>query len=324
MKLLSTLFTDAMKYNRILIENNLMIVQNYDGSSTMIESMHDIANPDNEKMEFVINEKDYKFISKLGFIELKLTKNDLRITSNGSNKYKFALLKEYTTPNFDVSNMNVLDISYDDLKKASAFTGAFAANTATPQYTGINILNEVMLATNRAAVFRKKIDNQSKHEINIPKDVMKFIDDQEDLEFKTNGKFLSCKTSNKLIITNLINQKLKNNKINLAVKYDFKIVKKDLIDSLKLINEYEDVVKFRCDDRCLNLIAQNSEHEFDMNVEISSVHGEPFDLHFSVKNLLIILNAIEVVDLTIEISDIALRIYDESKEIEFILPKYLV
>ena len=79
MKLLSTLFTDAMKYNRILIENNLMIVQNYDGSSTMIESMHDIANPDNEKMEFVINEKDYKFISKLGFIELKLTKNLLLI-----------------------------------------------------------------------------------------------------------------------------------------------------------------------------------------------------------------------------------------------------
>ena len=323
MKIDSSLFKDPMKFNRIIIEKDKIKIHNFDASSMGVMSVRSLkSNNTDHYYDFVLNEKDYKFISKLGMIDLKATDNCVTVNSNG-NKYKFSKLVEFPDFVVNIDNMKELDVSlYEVIMKASSFTSGSKESAAHPQYTGINILNDCIIASNRAAVFRKEFTNDTGYEINIPVESVKHIEDHEKLKLRTNGKFLLCSTPGRNFYTTLIETRIINRNPELKTVYSFRIEKSGLLNELKLIKEYADIVKLKCTDKNLNLIASTNEQEFDVNVPVTDYEGDPIILNFDVKNLILILNALDIEEVKFEISDIALRIFDESLENEFILPRY--
>lgn len=318
MKVNSSIFTDAMKYNHIKVNNGEMQIHNYDAVGVGIVKTIKLDDQSQKEMDFVLNEKDYKFISKLGEIDLETTKKGVTI-KKGGNKFKFALLQDYPLFDIDLNDSHELAIDFELLKKASTFVGD---GKTAPQYAGINVLNEVILTTNRAAIMRKKFNNESDIEVNIPGNVTKYIVDEDNLKFRANKKFFVCESPNRLMYSTLIENKISNKEIKLDKTYSFVVNRNELLNELKMIREYTDVVKVRVEDGFLNLKVSTSEQTFELKIGTTSFEGETLIQNFGIKNLLLILNAVEIEDIKIEVSEVALRIYDDAKETEFLLPRY--
>ena len=318
MKINGSILTDAMKYNHIQFKDDQMKIHNYDAESVGIIKTFQLDEPTKKEMDFVLNEKDYKFISKLGMIDVKLTDKHIKIESKG-NKFNFALMKDYPTFEVDLDNAQEIAIDYDALSKASSFVGD---GKTAPQYAGVNVLNGVVLATNRAAIMRKRFDNPTGIEVNIPGNIIKYIDDVVGLKFKANKKFLLCEHDGHLMYSTLIENKLSDKEIKLNTVYSFVVNRNELANELKLIRDYSEVAKTRIEDGCLNLKVSTNEQTFEIKVDVTSHQGNQLIQNFSIKNLLLILNAVEIEDVKVEVSDMALRIYDDAKETEFLLPRY--
>ena len=318
MKINSNIFTDAMKYNHIKVKDDQMTIHNYDAIGVGIIKTIKLDEPSTKEMDFVLNDKDYKFVNKLGDIDLDTTKSNVSI-KQGGNKFKFALLKDYPTFDIDLDNTYELVIDYETLKKASTFVGD---GKTAPQYAGINVLDGVILTTNRAAIMRKKFDNQSGIEVNIPGTVTKYIVDDENMKFKSNSKFFICESTNRLMYSTVIENKLSNKEIKLNKVYSFVVNRNLLKNDLKMICDYAEIVKTRVEDGCLNLKVSTNEQTFELKLDITSHDGETLIQNFGIKNLLLILNAVEIEDIKIEVSEVALRIYDDANETEFLLPRY--
>ena len=318
MKMNSSIFTDAMKYNHIKVKDDQMTIHNYDGVGVGIIKTIKLDEPSTKEMDFVLNDKDYRFVNKLGDIDLDITKTGLNI-KKGGNKFKFAFLKDYPKFDIDLDNARELAIDFETLKKASTFVGD---GKTAPQYAGINVLDGVILTTNRAAIMRKKFDNQSGIEVNIPGNVTKYIVDEENMKFKANSKFFICESFNRLMYSTLIENRITNKEIKLNTVYSFVVNRNELSNELKMIRDYTDVVKTRVEDRYLNLKVSTSEQTFELKIKTTSFEGDSLIQNFGIKNLLLILNAVEIEDIKIEVSEVALRIYDDAKETEFLLPRY--
>ena len=319
MKINSNIFTDAMKYNKIVFENDLAKIHNYDAEGIGVLSKKKIATATEEKIEFTLSEKDYKFISKLGEIDLLVTNKEVKVRSKG-NKYKFACLIDVPDFTVDTNELKQLGITYEQLSKFSSFVGDIKTQ---PQYGGVNILNEVMITSKGGfAIIRRDFKNESGYQINIPKSSIKYIQEHEKLKFMTNGKFLICMTPGRNFYTTLIENKLNNNKIVLDNKYKVNINRTEILNELKMIQDYAEIVKICYKNNKLNLRITTAEQEFDVNVNATNFEGTNIVLNFHIKNLLLILGAIEAEEILLEISDRALRIYDQTKENEFFLTRY--
>lgn len=312
----SSLFTDAMKYNRISLSGDKIKIHNYDGEGMGVMTVH-TTKVKLDDADFVLNEKDYRFISKLGEIDLKVDDKYVLIKCKGS-KFKFARLLE--APQFEVDNndMKELDIPYEVLQKASVFTGNISTQ---PQYSGVNILNDVVMSSNHVSVFRKKYKNETGIEINIPGSAVKFIDEHPKIKFKTNGKFFLSMAPGRIFYTTLIQNKLTDKELNLNTLYSFEIKKDSVLDAIKMMGEYSEYLKFNIKNDKLNLICTTNEQEFEMNLDYQTFTGTAEEMMYSIKNLIMIIKSVEMSVVTINITDKALRIFDESKEIEYLLPR---
>ena len=316
MKIDTNIFTDAMKYNRIIITNNEVKIHNYDASSMgvmTVRKMDHAMDPET----FILNEKDYRFISRLGDVDMDVTENEIKIKCKGS-KYKFALLKEAPEFEPDLDNLKDVGITFDVIQKASAFVGNAPGQ---PQYSGVNILTDVLIASNRAAVMRKKITNELGYEINIPGSSIKHMQEHEKMILKTNGKFLACLTPGRIFYTTLIENKINNVSIRLEDKFKVTLNRSDLVNELKKISEYAEIAKFTYRDEKFSIQATTNEQDFDIQLN-ADFSGKAVIMQLNVKQLLLILNAVEIDNVTMEFTDKAVRIFDEAKENEFLLPRY--
>lgn len=316
MKIDTSIFTDAMRYNRIMITDSEVKIHNYDASTMGVMTVRKMDHAMDPAV-FTLNEKDYRFISRLGNVDMDVTENEIRIKCKGS-KYRFALLKEAPEFEPDLDNLKDVGVTFDVIQKASAFTGNVPGQ---PQYSGVNILNDVLMASNRAAVMRKKIANDLGYEINIPGSSIKHMQEHEKMFLKTNGKFLACLTPGRIFYTTLIENKISNVSLQLDDKFKVTLNRSELVNELKKISEYAETAKFTYRDDRFSIQASTNEQDFDIQLD-AEFSGKAVIMQLNVKQLLLIVNAVEIDDVTLEFTDKAVRIFDEAKENEFLLPRY--
>ena len=94
--------------------------------------------------------------------------------------------------------------------------------------------------------------------------------------------------------------------------YSFVVNRNLFKNELKMICDYADIVKTRVEDGWLNLKVSTNEQTFELKLDITSHEGDTLIQNFG----------IEIEDIKIEVSEVALRIYDDANETEFLLPRY--
>lgn len=230
-KLQGSLFEHPMEYNHISILGNTITIHNNDHDIGFIRVHYNqISIP--EKIDFTLNKKDYALLATLNEIYVEKKEGVIYITGNHM-KAKFAdMLIVPPEPNLD--NMVTIGIDYNDLALGKSFVGV--DDGARPQYGGVTILRDRIVASDSYCMFQK--DASCDKEINIPKEIFKYIKN-DDYTIKTNGKLVLFETEkNGSLYSNVIEILLSAGRLDDKGDVSFQVNKSEILEKLKIIKEY--------------------------------------------------------------------------------------
>lgn len=317
-KLNGRYFSDAMKYNQISIEGDRIKFHSYDGSGIGVIRNKKLENPIDGSMAMMIGEKDFKFISKLEELTIETEKESIKIAS-ASIKLKIAQLVDFPKYEPELRELVKLSIDYEMLVKAAPFIGNESTRV---QLNGVNILENKLLASDSAIIFMADIENQSNLKINVPCSSLKYIVDSPKIDFSTNGKMFVVKTPGRVFYTTLIANVMDEKKFSNDYDFDFEVDRQTLINELKMIKEFSDYVTVTTSAKKTNLFASVESKEISIDIKNINMNGQPFTATFNVKRMLNMANAIETANVSIQINEKMLNVYDESKKTDFYLARY--
>lgn len=230
-KLQGELFEYPMEYNHISIYRDTIEVHNSNQGIGYFRS-HNNSITIPEKIEFTLNKKDFTLLGTLD--EMCIEKKDGVIHVTGNHmKAKFADML-IAPSNLDLNNLITLNVDYKDLALGKSFVGV--DDGARPQYGGVTVLNNRIIASDSYCIFQK--DVTSEKEVNIPKEIFKYLKD-EDYTIKTNGKIVLFETEkNGSFYSNVIEILLNTGKIDDNGDVAFQVNKNEILEKLKIIKEY--------------------------------------------------------------------------------------
>ena len=230
-KLQGSLFEHPMEYNHISILGNMITIHNNDHNIGFIR-VHDNPISAPEKVDFTLNKKDYALLGSLDEMYVEKKEGVIHVVGNHM-KAKFAdMLIVPPKPNLD--NLITINIDYSDLALGKSFVGV--DDGARPQYGGVTILSDRIIASDSYCMFQK--DANCDKEVNIPKEVFKYLKD-DDYTIKTNGKLVLFETEKDgSFYSNVIETLLTTGKLDDNGDVSFQVSKNEILEKLKIIKEY--------------------------------------------------------------------------------------
>ena len=230
-KLQGSLFKHPMEYNHITIFKDMITIHNNDHNIGFIR-VHDNPILIPEKVDFTLNKKDYALLGTLEEMYIEKKEGVVYVTGNHM-KAKFADML-ITPPEPNMDDLVTIGIGYDDLALGKSFVGV--DDGARPQYGGVTILSDRIIASDSYCMFQK--DANCEKEVNIPKEVFKYLKD-DDYTIKTNGKLVLFETEKDgSFYSNVIETLLTTGKLDDNGDVSFQVNKNEILEKLKIIKEY--------------------------------------------------------------------------------------
>ena len=230
-KLKGELFKHPMEYNHISIFRGTITIHNNDRNIGYIDVYdNSIVIPD--KVEFTLNKKDYALLGTLEEMYIEKKEGVIHVTGNHM-KAKFADML-ITPPEPIMDDLVTIGVGYDDLALGKSFVGV--DDGARPQYGGVTILKDRIIASDSYCMFQKDVTCEK--EVNIPKEIFKFLKD-DDYTIKTNGRLVLFETEkNGSFYSNVIETLLTTGKLDDNGDVSFQVSKNEILEKLKIIKEY--------------------------------------------------------------------------------------
>lgn len=230
-KLQGSLFKHPMEYNHITIFRDTITIHNNDHNIGFIR-VHDNPISIPEKVDFTLNKKDYALLGTLEEMYIEKKEGVVYVTGNHM-KAKFADML-IVPPEPKLDNLVTIGVEYNDLALGKSFVGV--DDGARPQYGGVTILSDRIIASDSYCMFQKDANCEKK--VNIPKEVFKYLKD-DDYTIKTNGKLVLFETEKDgSFYSNVIETLLTTGKLDDNGDVSFQVSKNEILEKLKIIKEY--------------------------------------------------------------------------------------
>lgn len=308
-KLKGKLFKYPMEYNHIAIYDETIEIHNCTEDMCighLSEYKNKVVVP--ETIEFTLNKKDYTLLSTTEELHVEKKAGVIHVIGDHM-KAKFAdMMKTLPKPNTD--NMVTLNVDYSDLELGKAFAGV--GDGARPQYGGITIHNDRIVASDSYCIFQKAIQCDDVIEINIPKEIFKYLKNEE-YTIKTNGKFVLFKAKEGgAFYSSLINILLSTNKIDDNGDITIQVNKTEILDKLKVIKDYSP--------KLCRLSAKGDTLELSDNVENNQITLYQDIIAHNLGSLIISVNTSQLIkmismvstdDITLKFTKIMVKVIDK-------------
>lgn len=307
-KLNGCIFEDAMEYNEISLVGNIVNIHNTDNKGIGLLKKFKSTIAADEDFSCILNKRDYQLLKSLFSFTLEKKGDVIKVTGDGFNG-KFANMLEVHLNQPDISEMVPLGIDYEDIYKGRSFAGCDDKTKIMAE--GATILKDYVLISNTKSLYRKAVNNQGP-EINVPKEVFKMLDPNEQYTILSNGRCAVFKNGGYALYTNVIDVLLKFNPSIDEPKVVIKANKSELIRKLRILKGYDDICVLDASGKVLNMTTKTESEEINLTMDIEPVKLEHLHIPYSINQLFILLSVCDDSDVTLNFTDGQAIITEES------------
>lgn len=318
MKLKGKMFKYPKEVNEITIKNGKGIIHTHDNGNGYIYA---VKVDDDEEMSFTLNKRDFKQLSKFEEFSVKMKNETIKI-QYGSVKLTLANLIEHEISNPNFSDLEDVNIEYEELFIAKNFIGTSDTHI---QVLGTTIHKDCVTSSNEVVFYKKEINTGVSLSINIPKETFRNVPFIEGIKIQSNGKLARFFFEGVYYYTSLISVCLPGEAANRfvdateIVKIDIKSVKA-LLEKLNLIKTYDDYVDFNFDKNKLMLSGISEIEKVEIN-DLEDKVNENYEgrYTYNIEHLKTLLSVIKDDKVTIKIMEKGILLLD-IKEMCMLLP----
>lgn len=265
------IFKNAMNYNKFTIEGCSIDIHNSDsvkevGIGFIQHLKNDYAVTD--MVSFTLNKKDYNLLGALkeSNIEIEKKGNVIIATQKGF-KARFADMKDTIVKPY-LDDLVDTGITYKDIYNSRLFIGK--PDEGRIQYDGVTLYEDRIVASDSYCIYYKTLNNNGP-DINIPKDVFKYLHPSVDYKIKTNGKVAVFEyDGDSMLYTNLISILGSSFKFDDSCIVEFTAQRAELLEKLKIIKEYSNQCNLTAENDVLILTTPTTENELSLSLPIKS------------------------------------------------------
>lgn len=310
-KLKGAILKHPMDYNEIAISPQAIGIHNTNNTGYGFMSKYKAPDGVEETIKMILNKKDYMLLASMEEFNLEKKSDVINITTTGF-KAKFTDMKEVHLPYPDISGLQGIGIKYTDIYAGKSFMGN--KDRTKVMLDGATIRHDKIIITNGKRCYQKAIKNDAL-EINVPLEVYKHLDPNEDYDVLSNGKFAVFKTRGHAYYTNLIETLVNIPTVKDEGKVEFKVDRDTLSEKLKLMKNYTDVVNIIAEDTSLEMIAINEGNEIDLKLPIVPVKLKKVVINWSIADMMALLGIVESGEVRIKVTDKMIIIGNKNEDI---------
>lgn len=312
LKLTGELFRNPMEYNRVSIEKDIIDIHNSNNSGIGFIQKFKSPTLVVDAIEFTLNKKDYSLIGSLKEFWIEKIDTVINVWCPGF-KAKFADMHEVHMIRPTTEGLINLGVELSDLWLSRTF--ANKPSEEKFQYDGVTIFKDRVIASDSYCIFQKLI-NSAGPEVNIPKEVFKYLHPSTDYTIKTNGKLAVFQSEEKhLFYTEVIALLGSPVKLDDSGIVMIKANRTELLDKLKLIKEYSNGCHISAKDTVMTLTETTNENQLDISIKIESSDLKSLEFGTHVYQLIKMVTAVETEDITLKFDDRMVKVIDDSNNV---------
>lgn len=247
--------------------------------------MQQFKNPTSviDGIKLTLSKKDYTLLGSMDEFWIEKKDNVINVWRPGF-KAKFADMQDVHIIQPPMDGLIDLGVTLSDIWQGRSF--ANKPDESKIQCDGITLFKDCAIATDSFSVFKKELVNTG-YEINIPKEVFRYLHPSTNCKIKSNAKIAVFQEEGKnLFYTNLI--AILAPKIGLTDEsiVAIKARRKELIEKFKVIKEYAGVCHISVNDDLLTLSAESDENQLEVSIKVEETNLKSLEFGTNIHQIL--------------------------------------
>lgn len=291
MKLTGKMMLNAMMYNNIKAKDGIVTIHNTDYNGYGFVSTYTTECQD--ELEFTLSKKDYQTLSIFDEMDVKVNTDKITVKTK-SGKITLANLVDISVYLPNTENTYETNIKPSDFLMAEKFAGDDATRV---QLNGCNCTSDGYFISDTHCFFVRGKDlfpmKDTKTKICIPKESFKYIGDMDTCFTDEKVAVFLNQAQGKMFYTSLINVSMFVPKLNYDETFVIKVDKSELLNTAKMLKNYNKALQMKYIDDNLHLIIDNENNKFDIVIQSELIKGSHLQIYHNIDNLIKIVGLID-------------------------------